>query len=261
MAATDARNYVCVFYADPAIEDDVVDLGLDPDFSAPLPTWGICRPNLRCSVGRGSRLVFVGYYRETRTYILKGWFEVDDVIGYEQALELFANRRNVIIRYSARTQPRLPTVWKRKGLRALVEPRWGSKPDFLTSVRGTQGLLVQNPDDDHEIDNWKCQRMFGCDRDQFLSCNEAGECLREADFGNLRGYVVAKSDRFDDFGSKRLLWIDVAPARLKGVSLRTPVNQHNPRRLSSREVDDIIRAAGTPPGFRYGAGRSGSDGY
>ena len=97
-AGGEPHNYVCVFYADPAVQDDVVDLGLDPDFSAPLPTWGICRPNLRRAVRRGSRLVFLGYYPKDRSYLLKGWFEVDETIGYEEALERFPNRRNVIVR-------------------------------------------------------------------------------------------------------------------------------------------------------------------
>jgi hypothetical protein len=36
-----------------------------------------------------------------------------------------------------------------------------SQLSFLTSVSGTRGLLVQNPDDDHPVDNWKCWRTSG----------------------------------------------------------------------------------------------------
>ena len=59
---------------------------------------------------------------------------------------------------------------------------------------------------------------------------------------SLRGYVVARPDRFGDFGQTRIAWMDVAPARLRAVSLRTPYNQHNPMRLASGEVDEIIRS-------------------
>ena len=57
-----ARNYICVFRADPNVDDNVVDLGQDPDFSPPVPTWGICRPQVRAKwVSVGSYVVFIGY--------------------------------------------------------------------------------------------------------------------------------------------------------------------------------------------------------
>jgi len=56
------RNYLCVFRADPDIDDDVVDLGQDPDLSPLVSTRGICRPQVRAKwVSVGSYVVFIGY--------------------------------------------------------------------------------------------------------------------------------------------------------------------------------------------------------
>lgn len=40
-------NYLCVFTADSNEDLDVIEVGNDPDFSKPMATWGICRPNIR----------------------------------------------------------------------------------------------------------------------------------------------------------------------------------------------------------------------
>jgi hypothetical protein len=236
-------NYLCVFHADPGVDTDVIDAGSDPDFSPPSPTWGICRPNLRRAVVPGSGLVFVGYYRASRTYYLKGWFDVGEVIGYEDALYRFPTRRNVIVSRAYHLGRQGEVAWKRDDLRVEVEKRHGLAPQFLTRLRGQSGWLTQNPLDDHEIDNWKCQRMFGCGRRQFLACNEAGACLREQEFPGLTGYVIAKADSWLDTGRRRKAWLDVAPASLAGLALRTRYGQHNPRRISRSQVEQIVAAA------------------
>jgi hypothetical protein len=155
-----APSYLCVFHADPAISDDVVDSGQDPDFSLPMPTWGICRPDVRRAVRPGSHVVFVGYYRADRRYLVKGWLRVADVIGYVEALSRFPSRRNVIIRDRS-DDHHVPRAWKRLGLLAEVEERYGTaEPRFLTELAVGGRTLVQNPVDDHEIDNGSASACF-----------------------------------------------------------------------------------------------------
>jgi hypothetical protein len=237
MAAQLPRNYLCVFYADPKVGDDVVDLGRDPDFSPPVPTWGICRPAVRSKwVKQGSHVVFVGYYGANR-YLVKGWIRVGEVLTYADALERFPSRRNVIIRpleeteYAARTPS-----WKRKDIAVAVEAKFGNRPPaFLTTIHSGNRTFVQNPDDDHELDNWKCQRIFLDTTNQLLRCIDAGTCLRENRFSALKGYVVA--DAWQDVGNARIPWCEVAPPSLLGSPLQTPYHQHNERRLRDDDLD------------------------
>jgi len=239
--STGVRHYLCVFYGDRRIVDDVVDLGNDPDFSPPSPTWGICRPHVRSRwVKPGSTVVFVGFYAPD-TYLFKGWMTVSQIISYPEALARFPTRQNVIIRRSDRSQPAAAKPnWYDRRARDAVEKRCGSRepPAFLREIHTPDGVLIQNPDDEHEVDNWKCRRMFLDNRKQLMKCIAAWQCLREAEFGSLSGYVVGGEPWFDA-GRRRIPWLAVQPPRLKGSRLRTPLGQHNAMILEQADIEAI----------------------
>lgn len=236
------KHYLCVFHVDEALRD----LGLDPDFSAPSPTWGICRPQIRTKwISKGSLVVFVAFHKEQSEYWFGGWIRVGEILGYEDALHRFPNRRNVIIR-RADVVPQIrvdDAKWKTQEFKRLVARKGEHVGEFLTCIRASDGgVFVQSPDDDHEIDNWKCQRIFLCQERQFKTCLEASRCLREREFDDAKGYVIA--DQWMDATDRRIRWASVAPESLVGVSLATPKMQHNARRLYSEDIRQIlIRAA------------------
>lgn len=241
MPSAEVPHYLCVFRADENITDDVVDLGQDPDFRQPTATWGICRPNIRRAVRPGSHVVFLGYFASADLYLLKGWLRVSESIGYLQALERFPDRPNVIIREAAAVTglAAVPRGWKRPDLRQQAQEQTGtSESGFLTTITTSGRTIVQLPADDHEIDNWKCQRMFLCRRSKLSACIAAEECLREPEFPSLVGYIVADAQR--DLGASRLEWRATAPASLARIQLKTPRNQHNPIRLSASDVAAIM---------------------
>lgn len=236
-------NYMCVFRADQAIHDDVVDLGHDPDFRPPMPTWGICRPPTRRSVREGSYIVFLGYYKEDQRYLIKGWMRVGEKISYLDALKRFGNRPNVIIREVPQTKSSAPVLWKRKDLQKKTRDLYGTdRPLFLTTIHVEDRAYVQFKEDLHEIDNWKCQRMFCCRKTRLASCIKAGVCQRESEFSDLAGYIVAAESEWQDVGPRLLDWPTVAPPHLRSKSLRTPLNQHNVLPLSDAEVMEIVGA-------------------
>jgi len=231
-------NYLCIFHANPDVHDDVVDKGLDPDFRPPLPTWGICQPGKRHSVDVGDHIVFVGYYEDSQRYLVKGWMRVGEKINYLDALQRFGNRPNVIIREAKLPIVSAPARWtnRHKALREETLRRYGTdSPAFLTTIECNGQAYVQLDRDDHQIDNWKCQRMFLCTETQLKACITTGACLREQDFPTLTDYIVAASGEWQDVGPRRRDWFTVAPPRLQGRSLRTPCNQHNVRGLFHEE--------------------------
>jgi len=126
--ALPSPNYLCVFRADQEVHDDVVDLGQDPDFRPPVPTWGVCRPPTRRSVGVGSYIVFLGFYKQDQRYLVKGWMRVGEKINYLEALRRFGNRPNVIIREAPQTKSSAPMSWTRnhKDLQKLTRDRYGT---------------------------------------------------------------------------------------------------------------------------------------
>lgn len=235
------HHYLCVFHADQEIHDDVVDLGHDPDFRPPVPTWGICRPDKRHSVDVGSHIVFLGYYKENQRYLVKGWMRVGEKIKYLEALKRFGNRPNIIIRQAPQTKSSALISWKHKDLQKLTQNLYGNdRPLFLTTINYNNRVYTQFADDPHEIDNWKCGRMFLCQTKQLQRCIEVGECKREAKFPNLTDYVVAAEGGWQDVGPHLINWDSVAPTCLRDRPLRTPHNQHNPLSLSYEEVMEVV---------------------
>lgn len=237
------KNYLCVFHVD----ETGNDLGLDPDFTSPVPTWGICRPNIRNTVDfgpNGSYLVFVAFEKTKKKYYLKGWFRVGRSLNYAEALGKFPNRKNVIIRKS-KYQPELfieKSKWKRRDIKKLL--LYNNKsivPQYLCCIRLQDGrILIQNPEDDHEIDNWKCQRIFRCRKKQLAKCINEDKCEKEADFLTVQGYIVADEKEWKDVGRDNIPWESVAPMSFKDRCLATPKRQHNALLLTIDDVNEII---------------------
>jgi len=234
-------SYLCVFHAAEGMEDDVRDLGEDPDFRNPA-TWGICRPNTRRAVQLGSHVFFLGFLRNPTRYLIKGWLRVGEKIGYVEALERFGDRPNVILRDRdhAESASRRQPYWKNEELRAQSEAWYGPEPSWLATIKVGSRVFVQNPADEHELDNWKCQRMFMCQRRQFERCLRAGICQRESEFPTLSGYIVASEWR--DIGPRRVPWEAIAVSRLPSERLRTPYGQHNHQLLTDDEVATLKAA-------------------
>ncbi len=225
------RHYLCVFIRDAAVFHDVVDLTQDPDFSVP-PTWGICRPHVRARwVDVGSKVVFLGRDPAATSYVVKGIITVGEKISYRDALSRFPTRENVIVR-AGRPPTRPNVTWKRKKL--TTSPT----PDFLVRIGSGSNELHQNPTDQHEIDNWKCQRMFLCQERQLRSCLAAKVCQRDGVFDQLTGYIVAAS--WIDVGSRLLDWDAVRPKAWGQRKLRTPKGQHNALEISQSDIDELI---------------------
>src|SRR5262249_51187763 len=151
----------------------------------------------------------------TRQYLMKGWLRVAESISYLQALDRLPDRPNVIIRDADAVAglPAVPRGWKREDLRDQAWQKTGTlAPGFLAKIDLAHRHLVQLPSDDHQIDNWKCQRMFLCRRSQLSHCIADQACLREQQFPSLRGYIVA--DAQCDLGAHRLEWHALAPPSL-----------------------------------------------
>jgi len=106
---------------------------------------------------------------------------------YPSALERFGDRPNVIVRElkgDEARQPKSLTVlgWKRKPLQEETLRQYGTdSPRFLTAIDLGDRVYLQFDEDSHEIDNWKCQRMFLCQESQLKRCIMAGACLRESE--------------------------------------------------------------------------------
>ncbi|MFZ3071759.1 MAG: hypothetical protein WA162_00755 [Thermodesulfobacteriota bacterium] len=234
-------HYVCVFHADNNNKKNVEDLGKDPDFSKP-PTWGICRPKVRAQwVSRGSCVVFIGkkVEKEGEKYILKGWLRVGEKISYLEALERFPKKRNVIIRQKNNTTTRNKIdEWKRSEIKNRVREKYYYKiPDFLTKIKVGRKVFIQNPKDGHELDNWKCQRMFLCQKERLEECIEKDRCIQEENFSNLKGYIVA--NKRCDVGKKNIEWEAVRPASWKDKSLKHG-NWHNPQKITPEELEELF---------------------
>jgi hypothetical protein len=227
-----------VFYAQKE-GDKIVDIGDDPCFSE-LPTWGICRPNMRKSCKVGDVLIFIACFKEKpkddpQRYILKGWFCVGEKIDYITALERFPGRRNVIIAKSEHQQrtpkwryPKIKKAWKAGNA--------DSEPAFFRDIKSSEGTYYQNSADTHEIDNWKCRRIFHCASKRCEACikNNAcsldGQSLRQAKFSN---YIVAKDGEWYDVDSHQIPFIEIQKKVGFDKDLRTPKGQHNVLKFDS----------------------------
>lgn len=180
-----AAGYQAVFLTD---EDDLTDVGDDPCFKPPFPTWGICRPNVRVRLRPGQRLLFVAYHRPTDSYFARGLFTVLESITHLGAVRRFAGRPNVLLSAAhPGPSPAWAGLWRHKDLRRPVPP------DFLATTVDPSGReWWHGAHDSHEIDNWKCRRIFRCYRPRLDRCLRAGACEKEGliDAAAFANYIV-----------------------------------------------------------------------
>ena len=241
------NNYLLVFHAVEDTNEGIKDAGNDPDFSSP-PSWGICRPNIRGAVKVGSVLIFIGYIKPGNYYV-KGWFEVGEKIGHHKASENFPNRRNVIIREGnldmalRRYKNRDSIKWRYAERKKIYDERNDNNiPLFLLTVKEKNKTYIQSSEDYHEIDNWKCSRIFNCNTNTFNKCVLSKTCYKEAELGNPKyaNYIVAKRGKWMDLGRRKIDWKELKKELFLSVTLRTPKGQHNPVKISDKEASIII---------------------
>lgn len=235
-------NLLCVFTANPEITNDVIDVGCDPNFSEPFFTWGICRPDKRYTIKKGDYLFFLGKVIKPRKYIFKGFFQVGEILNYNEALLRFPNRQNVIITKNKSDINRI-IKWRYQEKENKCKEVFGNIiPEFLFNIKTTKGVYYQNPQDDHEIDNWKCNRIFRCNKNQFCNCIDNKKCLKEDRFFNMKGYIVSSEIKID-VGDKGITWDDVCPKDLINVPLKVGKGKntkHNPINLTDGQANEII---------------------
>jgi hypothetical protein len=230
------RNYLCVFHA-AWISDELKDIGDDPCFDY-VPTWGICRPNVRKSIKIGERLFFVGYVQTENKYYVKGWFEVGEKISYEDALSRFPGRANVII---SRLESERDCKWRDRKLKRYFEASGRQNPDFLKVIVSQEGEFFQSPIDEHEIDNWKCRRIFHCRSKTFKSCVDLGRCqLNGTSLKLYSNYVVANPNCWAECGNLKIDFDELRAETGFSKPLRTPKGQHNVLSLYDVEINRMI---------------------
>lgn len=220
------KCYLVVFLGE-YIGKKIYDIGGDdPCFCSP-PTWGICRPDVRSRLSVGDTLFFLA--KIDSDYILKGWFEVGKKIDYLEALNLFPERMNVIV---SRQQKKCRKIlWQNTDLNNLYLAKYANNsPGFLLDIKTSLCNFYQNPADNHEIDNWKCKRIFRCRKSQLKECIEQNSCLKNnEDFCNdkYKNYIVAKKDKWADVDHLKITLCDIG----RNTGFYKPVRhglRHNP---------------------------------
>ncbi|TWR30473.1 hypothetical protein FPZ43_05905 [Mucilaginibacter pallidiroseus] len=215
----ESKSYLAVFIAE--VDDLLIkDVGDDPCFANP-PTWGICRPPTRRMLKVGDTMFFLG--KRNNVYILKGWFEVGEKIDYISALSRFPKRANVIIGNQHRNKAN-------QSWRHIFAPENTNELRFLKEIDVKEGVYYQSQTDEHQLDNWKCRRIFHCNKNQFtnclsnLYCQKSGVSIKEKTYSN---YVVANPEKWDDVAYLNIDLSEMSAAIGFNKPVRTPYNQHN----------------------------------
>lgn len=237
-----SKSYLIVFHGDYELlqrKKRIVDISDDPCFDNP-PTWGICRPPTRKSISVGDKLFFIAYYKEVRKYYIKGWFEVGEKISYYDALNRFPHRQNVIISKNARKTKNLK--WRYDKLENEYMKQHGKKiPKWLKSVVVSEGSFYQNSLDNHEIDNWKCRRIFHCTSKQFRKCISNDTCKKNgSSLTQYKNYIVSHPTNCGDLGNKLIEFNDFTRETGIEIKLATPKGQHNVRSVDNL-LDNFLR--------------------
>jgi hypothetical protein len=218
-------SYLIVFHGDGNKRNKMVDISDDPCFKYP-PTWGICRPPTRKSVKIGDYLFFIAYYKICKQYFFKGYFKVGDKISYDTAIKKFKNRQNVII---TTNKSNIPINWRYIDLKKAYTTKYGLKiRKWLLVIKAKEGKFYQNQEDRHEIDNWKCRRVFHCNSKQFKDCIKEDKCLKDNfSLVSYSNYIVADKK---EWANLEQFWIDL-PTLIKktgfNLQITTPKGQHN----------------------------------
>lgn len=223
------KCYLIVFHGK-FINGKIVDIGDDPCFDSP-PSWGICRPPTRRDVKIGDTLIFIG--KVDRNYFLKGWFQVGDKLDYISALKQFPSRQNVIISPTASIKD---IRWRYKHLKRIYAKTYGqTEPSFLLNLQSENDIYYQSQLDEHEVDNWKCRRIFHCKSKQFEDCITENTCLKNGvslKQDDYKNYVVADPNNWEDLDDLKITFDDIVKATNFLTPIRTPKGQHNVLRFA-----------------------------
>lgn len=232
------NHYISVFHASDDISNGIKDVGDDPLFTNEFTTWGICRPQVRVKwTNVGSQIVFVGYHKSSGEYYLKGIIKVGEKINLIEALKRYPTNKNIIVSKSEFKEEN--NSWRDKEKKNLIEEKYGNQiPVFLKQIKYQEELFQQNKSDDHEVDNWKCQRIFLCNFKQFCKCVDNGSCEKDSLFDKQKGYIVASESQ--DFSRFLIKWKEVCPKKFCLLSLKTPKGQHNVKKITQEEIMELI---------------------
>jgi hypothetical protein len=223
------KSYIVVFNVGSTIPSKMDDLSDDPCFQDP-PTWGIGCPPTRKLIEIGDYLFFIAYYKVSNKYYFKGYFKVGDKIPYHLALDRFKNRQNVII--TDKKNMTENASWRYQDAKMKYAESNGNKiKTWLRRIKVKEGTFYQNLNDYHEIDNWKCRRVFHCQGSQFRKCCASNRCLLDnTSLMSYKNYIVADNTDWADLGH---LWIDFQTfSKNTGFTLstETPLKQYNAMR-------------------------------
>lgn len=205
------KHFVLVFLAEVDNSGKFVDPGNDPCFDRP-PSWGICRPDIRNEKGLcpGSYLLFIACVKinGTRKYYLKGYFCVKEKIDVISAYNGFCGRSNVIISSRERKIPN--EVWASKRWEQACFENNQSIPEFMKRLKQGIDEYYQTDWDNHQIDNWKCRRIYNCNIKSFKKCIAEDRCLKDAH--NLKkNYVVGSENDYAEWDNLMVEWRSVSP--------------------------------------------------
>ncbi len=216
----------------------IIDIGDDPCFDS-IPSWGICRPTTRRAVKKGDTLIFIS--KVDNNYLLKGWFDVGEKLDYISALQRFPNRQNVIITTIPSTHQ---IKWRYKKLQKSYRKRHDQAlPEFLFYFDSDNVRYYHSQTDDHEIDNWKCRRIFLCKSKQFERCIEENSCLIKDTSIRLvcyENYIVADLNKWEDLDYLKITIEEIKKATNFETPIKTPKGQHNVLRFD-KYSDDFFR--------------------
>ena len=225
-AIKDYQSYIVVFIGE-YIGNKIYDIGGDDPCFCDPPTWGICRPNVRGDYLQvGKTIFFLACIKDTKEYILKGWLKVGEKIDYLEALSRYPKRMNVIIANQNNTSGR-KILW---GNSHLKKKYGENPPNYLLDIIVAQGTFYQNPADNHEIDNWKCKRIFRCRKPQLKKCDIKNICsknyvnIKDKSYSN---YIVAKEGEWENLDYLKITLCDIR----KNIGFNKAVKhgfRHNP---------------------------------
>lgn len=219
------KSYLVVFHVDESDPERMIDISDDPCFESP-PTWGICRPPTRKYISIGDFLFFIGYYKSKNKYYVKGYFKVGDKISYPVALKRFTNRSNIIISKKRFTSN---TKWLYSKLEKIYKTKFDNEiKTWLLEINSKEGVFYQNSSDNHQIDNWKCRRIYHCNKNQFISCVKSNNCLKDGEsLSEYENYVVADESEWADVSSHNIPFKEFIKDTGFKKALVTPKHQHN----------------------------------
>lgn len=190
----------------------------------------------------GDILVFIAKIKDN--YFLKGWFVVAEKLDYVSALKRFPFRKNVIISAKPSTHE---IKWRYPKLKKIYKEKIGNNnPVFLKNLVSGNEIYYQSQDDMHEVDNWKCRRIFLCNNKHFEACIEDNSCLKNIVSLNddkYKNYVVGDKEKWEDLDYLHITFDEIKKATNFNKHIKTPKGQHNVLRFDQhiKELFELIR--------------------